>query len=82
MYTEVKGNWLNHVDAALQKYNNRVHGTTKMTPFELSTNNELIPNNNNNTAKVASHKLPKFKVRGFVKVPDKRSVYSKSYTTN
>ena len=42
MYIEGKGNWLNHLDAPLQKYNNRVHGTTKMTPFEAS-NNSLIP---------------------------------------
>ena len=81
MYIEGKGNWLNHLDAALQKYNNRVHGTTKMTPFEMSFN-KLIPNNNNNTAKLASHKLPKFQVGDFVRVPDKRSVYSKGYTTN
>ena len=45
MYIEGKACWLNHLDAALQKYNNRVHGTTKMTPFEMSTNNQLIPNN-------------------------------------
>ena len=45
MYIEGKGNWWNHLDAALQKNNNRVHGTTKMTPFEAS-NNSLIPSNN------------------------------------
>ena len=37
--------WLNHLDAALEKYNNRVHGTTKMRPFEMSPNT--------NTAKLA-----------------------------
>ena len=52
MYIEGKGNWLNHLDAALQKYNIRVHGTTKMTQYEMSTNNKLIPNKN---------KLPKFR---------------------
>ena len=26
--------------------------------------------------------MPKFRVRDFVRVPDKRSVYSKGYTTN
>ena len=50
MYIEGKGNWLNHLDAALQKYNNRVHGTAKMTPYEMSTNDKLIPNKNNTTA--------------------------------
>ena len=41
MYIEGKGNWLNHLDAALQKDNNRVHGTTKMTPFEISFNKPI-----------------------------------------
>ena len=98
MYIEGRGNWLNHLDAALQKYNNRVHGTTKMTPFEMSTNNTLIrtasPNNKNNAAKLvatpSSHKLraiataasPKFQVGDFVRVADKRNIYSKGYTTN
>ena len=45
MHIEGKGNWLNHLDAAIQKYNNRVHGTTKVTPFEAS-NNSLIPTSN------------------------------------
>ena len=55
MYIGGKGNWLNHLDAPLQKYNNRVHGTTKMTPFEMSfikpiprSYTNLIPNNHNN----------------------------------
>ena len=57
-----------------------------MTPFEAS----------NNTAKLATHKLvpnlifsnniknklPKFQVGDFVRVPDKRNIYSKGYTTN
>ena len=33
MYIEGKAGWLNHLDAALEKYHNRAHGTTKMTPF-------------------------------------------------
>ena len=76
MYIEGKGSWLNHLDAALDKYNNRVHGTTKMTPIEAS-NNSLLPSNNNN-----NNKLPKFQVGDFVRVPDKRNTYSKGYTTN
>ena len=86
MYIEGKGNWLNHLDAALQKYNNRVHGTTKMTPFEMSFNTliraaspNLIPKNDNNNH---NNKLPKFQVGDFVRVPDKRNIYSKGYTTN
>ena len=36
MYIEGKGNWLNHINNALDKYNNRVHTTTKMTPFQAN----------------------------------------------
>ena len=86
MYIEGKGSWLNHLDAALQKYNNRVHTTTKMTPFEMSFNTlirasspNLIPKNDNNNH---NNKLPKFQVGDFVRVPDKRNIYSKGYTTN
>ena len=90
MYIEGKGNWLNHINNALDKYNNRVHGTTKTTPFEISfcaasraairaASPNLIPINDNNNH---NHNIPKFQVGDFVRVPDKRSVYGKSYTTN
>ena len=86
MYIEGKASWLNHLDAALQKYNNRVHTTTKMTPFEMSFNTliraaspNLIPKNDKNNH---NNKLPKFQVGDFVRVPDKRNIYSKGYTTN
>ena len=82
MYIEDKDCWLNHHDTAMDKYNNRVHGTTKMTSFEMSTNNKLIANNNNYTAKLASHNLPKVQFGDYVRVPDKRTLYSKDYTTN
>ena len=67
MYIEGKACWLNHLDAALEMYNNRVHCTTKMTPFEMSTINteklashKLVPNVIfSNTAKLASHKKNK-----------------------
>ena len=38
-----------------------------------------VPNNDNINH---NNKLPKFQVGVFVRVPDKRSVYSKGYTTN
>ena len=63
----------------LEKYNNRKHVTIKMTPTEMSTNKKLIyPNNINNT----QIKPPKFQIGDFVRVPDKRNLYSKGYTTN
>ena len=93
MYIEGKACWLIHLDTAMEKYNNRVHGTTKMTPFEISTNQKLKPNKKiiyykHNTAKLASHtegasrKQPKFQVGDYVRVPDKRNLYSKGFTPN
>ena len=74
MYIEGKGNWLNHINNALDKYNNRVHGTTKMTPFEMSFKIPIHA-----IATTASPKChaasPKFQVGDFVRVPDKRNIY-------
>ena len=76
MYIEGKACSLNHLDAAMEKYNNRVHGTTKMTPFEAN-NQPIDP-----PTFVNKPKQPKFQVGDYVRVPDKRNLYSKGYTTN
>ena len=80
MYIEGKGNWLNHLDAALQKSNNRFHTTTKMTPFEANKK-PIDPPTFVNKPK-QPHSFAKFQVGDFVRVPDKRNIYSKGYTTN
>ena len=76
MYIEGKACWLNHINSALDKYNNRVHTTTRMTPFE-SSNKPIDP-----PTFVNKPKQPKFQVGDYVRVPDKRNTYSKGYTTN
>ena len=80
MYIEGKGSWLNRLDAALQKYNNRVHTTTKMTPFEANKK-PIDPPTFVNKPK-QPRRFAKFQVGDFVRVPDKRNIYSKGYTTN
>ena len=78
MYIEGKACWLNHLENALDKYNNRVHGTTKMTPIEMSTK----INTNHLKVIIIILKLNHqgFQVGDFV--PDKKNLYSKGYTTN
>ena len=76
MYIEGKACWLNHINSALDKYNNRVHTTTRMTPFEAS-NKPIDP-----PTFVNKPKQPNFQVGDYVRVPDKRNIYSKGYTTN
>ena len=80
MYIEGKGNWLNHFDAALQKYQNRVHTTTKMTHFEANKRPIDPPTFVNKPKQPRS--FAKFQVGDFLRVPDKRNIYSKGYTTN
>ena len=84
MYIEGKGNWLNHLDAALQKYNNRVHTTTKMTLFEANKKPIDPPTfvNKPKQPRSFAQSFAKFQVGDFVRVPDKRNIYSKGYTTN
>ena len=79
MYIEGYACWLNNLGNGLEKYNIRVHGTTKMTPFEMSTNQKLIP-----TLKPSSNnnKQPNIQVGDVVKVFDKRTLYSRGYTFN
>ena len=76
MYIEDKACWLNHLDTALEKYINRVHTTTRMTPFEAN-NQPIDP-----PTFVNKPKQPKFQVGDYLRVPDKRNIYSKGYTTN
>ena len=76
----IEGNWLNHINYSLDQYKNRVHGTTKMTPFEMSFKT-AIPNLIPFSKFPKIPKFPKFQVGDFVSVPDKRNLYSKGFTT-
>ena len=49
-----------------------------MTPFEMSTTNKQ----SDQITQTNPSKPPKFHVGDFVRVPDKRNLYSKGYTTN
>ena len=72
-YIGGKACWLNHLDAALKKYNNCVPTTTCMTPIE-SGNDKPITN-----VIPRKTKLPKFQVGDFLRVPDKKNIYSKGF---
>ena len=77
LFIEGEACWLNHINSALDMYNNRVHHAIRISPFEASNDkpiSSLIPSNNN--------KLPKFQVGDYARVPDERNIFSKGYTTN
>ena len=62
MYIEGKACWLNHLDTAMEKYNTRVHTTTRMTPFE-AINQPIDP-----ATFVSKPKQPKVQVGDYVRV--------------
>ena len=76
MYIEGKACWLNHLDTAMEKYDNCVHTTTSMTPFEANDQPIDPP------TFVNKPKQPKLQVGDYVSVPNKDNLYSKGYTTN
>ena len=58
----------------MEKNNNRVLGTTKTTPFGMSTNNKI----NNNTAKLASHTEGASRTGGALRTEDASRIESAS----
>ena len=85
MYIQGKANWLDCLQNALDVYNNKKHSTIKMTPFEKSNQTDNIFYNHSNKIDLIKHfaeKVPKFKIGDFVRIQDKRNIFSKQSTTN
>ena len=81
VFVGLKYNWIEHLEGKLKIYNNRKHGTIKMSPIQGS----LKENEDKIYHLFHSHiegKKPKFKVGDYVRIPDKKSIYSKGDTTN
>ena len=64
---KTKTSWVNHIEPALELYNNRPYTTIKMTPNEKS--NEQPPTAEYHTQIM---KNPRFQMGNYVRVPDKR----------
>ena len=71
------GNWVNILNDAVITYNNNIHSTINMTPFDASNN----PDNVKYTFSFKKIK-PKFKVGDYVRNADKRNILSKGNTSN
>ena len=81
MYIEGKARWLDHLEKALEVYNNRKHYSTKMTPFDATKTPYSVENTNLKLERFNKTKESKFQVGDFVRVPDKTNIYSKGYLT-
>ena len=78
-----KGNavWLSELPSVNKKYNNTIHSSTKMTPFQASekSNEKLVHSNLKDNREV---RKPKFNLGQLVRTSVIRSVFSKEVSTN
>ena len=82
VFLEGKGNWLSHLNDVMKTYNERKHGTIKMSPIEGSKKENENTVYHNIADKPLKPRKPKLNVGDLVRVPDKRTIYSKGDTTN
>ena len=79
MYIKSDANWVSILDDIVDKYNNTVHSTTKMTPLEgTNPKNRIVINRG---PKVLKQSV-KFKIGDYVRIPDKKKIFTKGYMEN
>ena len=76
MFINVDGDWVNKLNDAVITYNNNIHSTINMTPFDASKNPDKVRYYNNCTKAT-----PKLKVCDYVRNADKRNIFSKGCTS-
>ena len=74
-------NWINIIPTIINKYNNKIHSTIKLTPIQasLKENEEYVYQNLLDKRKKIK---PKFQINDLVRTLDKRNIFSKGDTTN
>ena len=77
MFINGDGNWVNILNDAVVTYNNNIHTTINMTPVDASNNPDKVKY----TFSFKNNK-PKLKVGDYVRIIDKRNIFSKGYTSN
>ena len=70
--------WVNMLTDACVTYNNNVHSTINMTPVDASNNPDKVRFFISTSTKIK----PKLKVGDYVRIADKRNIFSKGYTFN
>ena len=71
------GNWINILNDAVVTHNNNIHSTINLTPVDASNN----PYKVKYTFSFKNIK-PKLNVGDYVRIVDKRNIFSKGYTSN
>jgi hypothetical protein len=75
-------NWLNMLDNLINKYNNTVHSTIKMTPTEASKPENKFEVLNNHGYQHHQQMNPKFEVGDRVRISRVKAVFEKGYLPN
>ena len=75
------GNWIDILPTITKQYNNRIHSSTKLTPFQgsLKKNESFVYKNLLDKRKKMK---PKFQINDLVRVADLKKTFSKGDTTN
>ena len=74
-------NWINIIPTIINKYNNKIHSTIKLTPIQasLKENEEYVYKNLLDKRKKIK---PKFQINDLVRTADLKKTFSKGDTTN
>ena len=76
-----EASWINELSPIIEKYNNTIHHSTKMTPVQASkkSNQKLVYSNLQDKRKILN---PKYKLGQLVRTADIKRVFSKGDSTN
>ena len=81
VFEKGKADWLSELPSVVEKYNNTIHSSTKMTPNQANkkSNQKLVYNNLKDNREV---RKPKFNLGQLVRTADIKRVFSKGDSTN
>ena len=77
MFINGDGNWVNILNDAVITYNNKIHSTINMTPFDASNNADKVK-----YSFIYRNIKPELKISDYVRNADERNIFSKGYTSN
>ena len=77
MFINGDGNWVNIINDKVITYNNNMHSTINMTPFDASNNPDKVEYYVKSTKATSN-----LKIVDYVRNADKRNVFSKGYTSS
>ncbi len=81
VFEKGNANWIDELPSITNKYNNKIHSSTKMTPIQASkksNESEVLKNLQDKRAK----RKPKYKLGDLVRTADTRNIFSKGDSTN